>query len=424
MVRTLSILALLALSCTAHALSPAHLSEMPSPQEVFEIIEGSDASDTAAKRAGAMLALADMIAQRAGDRYYKKPWLTADENKLRKVYQTAEYSIVTPMLDSFDKAETARLTVNSPRAKWYGKYRGYGYSEELRGFLLNKFFTDKWAAAYRKEVASQESKLKAMRLAEARAQKSKGERITAISAEEAFEVFFLKDLGIGKYEYYLYGLFVPAGLLVLVFLRELQPFGITKGNEVRAGFFSRWALHGYSGQVVGSSISEVSHTTVHGGQVYGSGNNVYSTPVSSSSYTTTTHRFFLHNRSGREQAFETGTALPIRDGHAVSVVWAIPRGKKRGPYLVYVNDSTGDVRFEYNKLKNMMGMSALPAFIIPVIAMSLWLRLMAQQTESTGFLVAVVLVFVICLVIQSQVTKRRIDRLKVQLTDFARQSNF
>lgn len=85
---------------------------MPSPQEVFENIEGSDASDTAAKRAGAMFALADMIAQRAGDRYYKKPWLTADENKLRKVYQTAEYSIVTPMLDSFDKAETARLTVN------------------------------------------------------------------------------------------------------------------------------------------------------------------------------------------------------------------------------------------------------------------------------------------------------------------------
>lgn len=101
-------------------------------------------------------------------------------------------------------------------------------------------------------------------------------------------------------------------------------------------------LHTFTGEVV--EEKKWATTQVSGG---GGGYNVGSgqqNPVSISSTTTTHDQFFLRNEAGQEKAFEiTDARVAVRKGHRVTVLWGIPQGNERGPFLAVCNHTTGDV---------------------------------------------------------------------------------
>jgi hypothetical protein len=63
-----------------------------------------------------------------------------------------------------------------------------------------------------------------------------------------------------------------------------------------------------------------------------------------SSTTVDHHEFFLANAEGKEKSFKvTDFDFPLREGQTLSMVWAIPDGSERGPYIHARNHSTDDV---------------------------------------------------------------------------------
>jgi hypothetical protein len=64
---------------------------------------------------------------------------------------------------------------------------------------------------------------------------------------------------------------------------------------------------------------------------------------STSSSTVDHHELFIEDATGREHAFNiVDMDFPVREGNTVSVVWIIPEGAERGPFVQVLNHNTGD----------------------------------------------------------------------------------
>lgn len=97
-------------------------------------------------------------------------------------------------------------------------------------------------------------------------------------------------------------------------------------------------------------------TRVHGG---GGGGFTYqgtggSAPVSISSTTVIHDQIFVEDASGQEHAFQLqGFNVACREGNAISVIWAIKKGNKKGPYIAVYNRSTSQAYFNNAELNKM-----------------------------------------------------------------------
>jgi hypothetical protein len=72
--------------------------------------------------------------------------------------------------------------------------------------------------------------------------------------------------------------------------------------------------------------------------------------TSTSSSTVDHHELFIVDSTGKEHAFNiVNMDFPVREGNTVSVVWIIPEGAQRGPFVQVLNHSTGDSTYVATK---------------------------------------------------------------------------
>lgn len=134
----------------------AYLARMPTPAQVVAGLSGADPLDLAAKRAGAMYQLRDIVWTLAEGRQYTNK-LTGQELALSGAYVREYGRISAPIIASFDPRETQRLGWQSPRAKWFGARTRYETSTVFQGQLLERFFPADFREHFRAVKARQHS---------------------------------------------------------------------------------------------------------------------------------------------------------------------------------------------------------------------------------------------------------------------------
>ena len=101
-------------------------------------------------------------------------------------------------------------------------------------------------------------------------------------------------------------------------------------------------LYGITGKVV--SQGKYSTTSVSGGG--GGGGGPYGErvePVTITSTTTVHNDIVLADSNGKEHAFSLSDfGIICREGHELSVIWAIRQGRQQGPYIVVINRTTSE----------------------------------------------------------------------------------
>jgi hypothetical protein len=97
-------------------------------------------------------------------------------------------------------------------------------------------------------------------------------------------------------------------------------------------------LHSASGVIVGEK--KWTTTTISGGRTMQDGSGyVTQTPIQSA--TTTHDQLLVRVEDGSERAVQvTNANLAVREGHRVSLIWGISRGKATGPYVGIYNHDT------------------------------------------------------------------------------------
>jgi hypothetical protein len=139
-------------------------------------------------------------------------------------------------------------------------------------------------------------------------------------------------------------------------------------------------LYWFTGSVVGASKNLETRVTGGGG----GGQNGYSAPVSIRSTTTVHDQLFLVDRSGTERAFQLSNFdVACRESHNVSVVWAMKKGAKEGPYILVHNHTTGDASFKNDKLRALLLPSTALYWAITLLAtlLAIWI------SNGYGFLI-------------------------------------
>jgi hypothetical protein len=141
-------------------------------------------------------------------------------------------------------------------------------------------------------------------------------------------------------------------------------------------------LYWFTGKVAGSSKNLETTVSVSGGGGggYVQGGTGYVAPVSiSSSSTTTVHdQLFLIDRNGKEKSFQLQDFdIACRETHQVTVLWAMNKGAKEGPYVLVYNHTTKDAAFKEEALSRLLKPSKLPYWIgsLAAIFLSIYLSL-------------------------------------------------
>ena len=104
-----------------------------------------------------------------------------------------------------------------------------------------------------------------------------------------------------------------------------------------------WRINffGTSGVAAGVKVGHSTHVTGTGGQVFGSGANVSSTPGSVRSTSSRELEFFVKSGNVEQPVSLSDSGFAVRDGHRVTVVFA-RRGKGRGYPSWLRNHDTGE----------------------------------------------------------------------------------
>jgi hypothetical protein len=122
------------------------------------------------------------------------------------------------------------------------------------------------------------------------------------------------------------------GWAFLAFATLVVAFSISR--YWRINFF------GTSGVAAGVGVGHSTHVTGTGGQVFGSGGNVSSTPVSVRSTSSREVEFFVKSGNEEQPVSLSDSDFAVRDGHRVTVVFA-RRGKGSGYPSWLRNHDTG-----------------------------------------------------------------------------------
>lgn len=125
-----------------------------------------------------------------------------------------------------------------------------------------------------------------------------------------------------------------------------------------------YRVHAFAGAVLDHkkrSVTEVSGSGGGGGgySYRGTGSS-YTAPIRIKSTTTTHDDVILQSEDGHEQAFQLlDFDLATRSSHTLTVVWAVGKGKKEGPYFAVFNHNTGSHYIRRAALRHI----ARPAFL-------------------------------------------------------------
>ena len=285
----------------------AFLREMPDAARVVADITGEDQLDTAVRRHAALVLLLELVSVSA-DGSGKLPW-PPREIALRRAYAAA-----LPDLQEIGAAS------DSSEALW-------ARSRQLQadgGFtrpLLNRYFSKPALGELDPFVSGFETRLRWLSALEAVRKSPAGGNP---QVELAVTLWRPRFFGIGT----LFGTLFLVGLL-----GELKGFRLNGAHPpgLSAGF-RRYTVHTVTGIARSPSTAIENRTTVYGNADY----------VRSSTESVLHAQFFIAHSGGEQSVQLVNVNLPLREGHRVSAVWAVRRGRERGPYIMFRNHSTGD----------------------------------------------------------------------------------
>lgn len=115
-----------------------------------------------------------------------------------------------------------------------------------------------------------------------------------------------------------------------------------------------YELHSITGKVLetGKNLETKVHGGGGGGATYGGYGGT--APVSIRSTTIVHDQIFLTDEQGNEHSFQLqGFNVACREANLLSVVWAIKKGARQGPYIAVINKTTNCNFFEDKTLQSM-----------------------------------------------------------------------
>lgn len=116
-----------------------------------------------------------------------------------------------------------------------------------------------------------------------------------------------------------------------------------------------YELYWVTGEVAESGKSMETKVHGSGGGSYGNG---YTAPVNIRSTTTVHDQIFMIDREGKEHAFQLQDFhVACRSGNQLSVLWAVRKGKRTGPYIAVHNKTTSQTYFQDSELKKIFSYS-------------------------------------------------------------------
>lgn len=109
-----------------------------------------------------------------------------------------------------------------------------------------------------------------------------------------------------------------------------------------------------TGKVTGASKHLETRISGGGGGGYSYQGTGFSSAAPISSQTVTHDQVFLADGSGREHALKLQNwDLATREGHELTAVWVVRKGKSSGPYLAIRNHTTDDTQYNDAELAKL-----------------------------------------------------------------------
>ena len=376
----------------AWAMEPAYLTEMPSAERVIADTQGKNELDTKARQVAALTqarkAIEDLGIARIRTGYLP------DEQRLIGEYWTAVYRLQ----DEAKVLTGSAPGADSPWAKWMALQGRYERDAEFRAENLTRYLSPELRTQLNITNANTDARVRESR------RQIREDSGVPMSAWESMDED-RQQLAIG--------FTLIAGLLfLLIGMRELRRFGLLQSDPLvlQAGF-RRYALHHFTGTVTNyTRWIEASTTTTTTTDSRGS----TSTNVSRSEVEW--ESFSLISSAGLHDVRIAGAKVYVENGSLVSAVWAIPRRKEKGDYIVFLDRTTQRTRPDRYVLQRMMQLTTwlmVPVLLLAYIVSSstdLWLGMLPRTSGMLRGALGVMTAWVVMLGIRGIVGRIRASR--------------
>ena len=152
----------------------------------------------------------------------------------------------------------------------------------------------------------------------------------------------------------------------------------------------RFTFRQVAGEVIGNRKWSETHVTSSGGGGFVGAYGGVITAPSIQSRTVTRSEIWIRDEAGQERPLQlAGLDIPVREGHRIAVVWAVPDGKDSGEIVLICNQTSGQSIANH---KAMVGMSTragcLGQAIGLVAILSLVFTLMAANPIAAAICIA------------------------------------
>jgi hypothetical protein len=309
-------LTLLGATFAARALDPPHLEQLPPVEKVLADNQGADPLDAKARQVAALNQWGRAVGFLAGEREFCCQ--TPDEQRLAGEYRIAASAIEQEMLSTLSTAEPANPFKRSERMQWLGRKGVYEKDAEFRSTNFGRYLSPDLLAV----IAAQYKDWDARFYGEGGREPS---RLDAMDPGTRRAVMLFYN-----------GVLV---LLLLIFVRELLPFGSRRRNALKVGagfrlYYLQWA----TGRVTDfKTWKETVHTKVSEVDQYGNHRN-----VRFYAHTYVHESFTLVGARGRHEVHVVDAAVQIPDGQLATAVWATRRFRKQGgDYVLFFDRTSG-----------------------------------------------------------------------------------
>jgi hypothetical protein len=332
---------LLAPQATAHvstasldadqATDASYIKEMPDPARVLADIHGSDNLDTAARQTAALEILSDIIESLARTEGFNLRE-TPEERELNGRYVQASSNIKSATVHILDPKNWQFYDANSPRAKWNQLVDQYRANDTFIRELLQRYLSPPNRDRYLEISGPRMAVFRAAQAAK------KARQVTAPPglprpASDHGTGFDLLVAGFGL-------------LLMWGIFGEFKQHGLIADNSFKLnGGHRLYNLNTVTGFVKSPTKSQgtfVSRSTDSSGH------------VTFSSTTYVDDQFFIAYPEGEMSVQVRNVDIAVREGHIFSAVWAIPKGKKSGNYLLFRNHTTNEQTFMETTLHKIL----------------------------------------------------------------------